>query len=362
MSRIIVSANKQGFYNLSPLGLALAPNVFVQSPVNLDGTIIGRSGQWETAESTSYEDFGISVRVDSPAYDTAVIGDQAEITVSTLEYYRIENGERVDFGTLDLPTPMTVTATYDQLDADTYGWRADFGDVLEDLIQANGYEFQGGKGNDIFDAHMPTIPIASKNFIHGHGGHDHLAGGVGADVIRGGTGNDYLYDPAGENKLLGGNGNDWIEVGNGSQGSDLRGGRGNDVLISGKGDDILRGNQGRDTLDGGRGNDQLNGGLSHDQLDGGHGEDILNGGRGNDILTGGEDADTFVFNVENSGNDTITDFEDGLDILVLKGATGLNDITVTADGFDTALSWEGGSVLLSNIDSSLISADDFIFV
>ena len=361
MSHVVITATREGFHNLSPLGLALAPNVFLQTAVNLDGTIVGQDGEWKTAEGLSYDDFGISVTVDSDAYDAPKLGDQIEITVTELEFYRIENGERIVIGTLELPEPLVVTATYDQLGPDSYGWSADLGDNLEDIIQAEGYEFQGGDGNDVFNAHMSTIPVAGNNFIDGQGGHDSLVGGVGVDIIRGGTGNDYLYDPAGANKLRGENGNDWIEVGDGSQGSVLRGGYGRDVLISGKGDDKLLGNQGRDTLIGGRGDDFLDGGLSHDTLDGGNGEDILIGGRGHDILTGGEDADMFIFKVGDSGDDTITDFEDGLDMLVLEGASSMDDVTIIADGYDTMVSWDGGSVLLTDVDAQLISADDFTF-
>ncbi|MGV6850521.1 MAG: calcium-binding protein [Marinibacterium sp.] len=121
--------------------------------------------------------------------------------------------------------------------------------------------------------------------FNGTGANDFLWGGAYDDILRGRGGNDRLY---------GNGGNDW-----------LGGGRGNDGLWGGSGNDTLLGKDGDDTLDGGSGND------------------ILQGGEGQDILTGGAGADVFYF-VEgdsNDVNDTITDFEVGVDTIIIDVGT-----------------------------------------
>ncbi|MCO5118053.1 MAG: Ig-like domain-containing protein [Burkholderiaceae bacterium] len=55
-----------------------------------------------------------------------------------------------------------------------------------------------------------------------------------------------------------------------------------------------------------------------DVLDGGAGNDLIFGQGGNDTLTGGAGADTFVFSMHaDNGNDVITDFEVGVDRIML---------------------------------------------
>ncbi len=66
------------------------------------------------------------------------------------------------------------------------------------------------------------------------------------------------------------------------------------------------------TLEGG--NDDVSGPGGDDRPDTGAGDDVLAGGSGGDTLTGGPGADTFVF-APQTGTDTITDFEAGVDTL-----------------------------------------------
>lgn len=158
----------------------------------------------------------------------------------------------------------------------------------------------------------------------------------------GGNGDDTLNGDATANTLSGFNGNDTI-----------RGGSGDDVLRGDNGDDTLFGMADADTLYGGNGNDTLNGGS---------GADRLVGGRGDDVLTGGSGADVFDFgDLDGSkggaiGNDTITDFERGIDRLVFAAGVGIKKEAhgdFNGDGTtDTLLTLsKGGAVTLLGVSS-----------
>nr|WP_323779889.1 calcium-binding protein [Amylibacter sp.] len=162
-------------------------------------------------------------------------------------------------------------AGYGHIFADGTGFMIDwYGNVQE--ISASG---GGSSGSDP---------------IEGTKGRDVLAGTKKADVIDGKAGNDTL-------KGLGG-------------GDDLIGGGGKDKLLGGGGADTLQGDGGNDRVLGGGGNDHLFGGAGSDRLD---------GQKGNDVLTGGGGADVFVFG-NRGGKDTITDFQNNKDTILLDDA------------------------------------------
>ena len=75
----------------------------------------------------------------------------------------------------------------------------------------------------------------------------------------------------------------------------------------------------------------LDGGMGKDTLMGGGGADMLIGGMGDDKLTGGGGADKFVFGM-GDGEDTVTDFTDGVDMIDLTafGLEGFGDVAATA--------------------------------
>ncbi len=98
----------------------------------------------------------------------------------------------------------------------------------------------------------------------------------------------------------------------------LSGYNGDDVIRGGSGNDVLSGNAGNDRIEGWADNDTLSGGAGIDTLLGDGGDDLIAGGRGNDILTGGAGADKFDFSgLDAGGAETITDFVQGEDLLVL---------------------------------------------
>ncbi|MDO6479642.1 hypothetical protein Q4518_08540 [Shimia thalassica] len=134
---------------------------------------------------------------------------------------------------------------------------------------------------------------------------------------------------------------------------------------------MLSGGDGLNQMSGGSGNDTISGGEGDDRLYGGIGEDHLDGGEGNDLLSGDSDADTFVF-VTGSGNDTITDFEDGLDLIDVAGWTPDVIALVNNPAFSETVLAGDSYVLIDGLDTLTISnngpgsitltSDDFIIV
>src|SRR5829696_2915361 len=93
-----------------------------------------------------------------------------------------------------------------------------------------------------------------------------------------------------------------------------------DDSIEGKaGYDVLSGEAGDDSVEGGDGRDVLAGGDGDDVLSGGEGDDLLGGEAGRDRLNGGGGRDRFEFS-RNDDRDTIVDFKDDADTIVLNGA------------------------------------------
>ncbi len=359
---ITLRATDSGFYNLAPLDRAIAPNALLTTRLNIDGTMALVDGEWVTLETLRYADFGIIIETDFDARPATRVGAEAEITVTSVSYFRVEDGERVEIGRLDLPDGIELTAWCDRMGVDgALTWQADLGAVLEDAIQETGFRFIGGDGDDIFAPHLALFPIRGRMVIDGGDGDDQLTGSWGNDTIRGGTGDDVLFDERGTNRLSGGSGDDEISLGWASVGSMARGGRGDDVLRSATGDDFLFGNSGRDTLEGGGGADLLSGGRGRDVLDGGSGADVIEGGRGDDVLTGGYDADIFRFH-KSDGRDRITDFELDLDRIELAHLDGFGDLDLVQIGSDVMVMLGGGDhILIENTEVTDLTADHFIF-
>ena len=237
----------------------------------------------------------------------------------------------------------------------------------DDLRGASGFDtLLGGLGNDI---------------LRGQGGEDHLDGGLGNDELRGGgrndtlfgnEGDDLLFGEFGEDTLYGGNGNDTLSGAN--EADTLYGEAGDDILNGGFAIDTLYGGSGNDTLDGGGGNDRLEGGLGDDQMLGGdgsdrlignEGDDRLNGGTGFDVLTGGSGADWFILSGTGFDNDRVTDFENGVDLIVFRPSTGVTSMADFTDirqaGDDLVIETASGNIRLENFDLADLDASDFFF-
>ena len=127
------------------------------------------------------------------------------------------------------------------------------------------------------------------------------------------------------------------------------------------------GTSANDTLTGDANDNNMIGAQGDDTIDGQGGDDRIVGASGDDTLTGGADADTFVFNTA-SGNDTITDFEEGVagnDVIDVSayGLSGTGDfVSLTDDGVDTTIQIDSNnSIVLEDVLVANLDSGDFLF-
>ncbi len=230
--------------------------------------------------------------------------------------------------------------------------------VVIDLGDGNQITLEGRTaaelGNDDF--------VLADNIVTGTDFDDKLHAKSGADIMSGGLGNDHLHGKDGDDYLDGGAGNDKLI---GDLGNDTAiGGDGNDLIKGGGGEDDLTGGNNNDRMYGGEGNDIIRADDGNDRLYGEDGDDVLSGGLGKDLMAGGSGFDTFVFEARGH-RDTITDFEDGIDLLDFSGHLGINgiaDLAISQNGSDALIVYgSSDQVTLLNTDMLTIEETDFIF-
>ncbi|GGF62270.1 hypothetical protein GCM10011402_12880 [Paracoccus acridae] len=298
------------------------------------------AGQWMTAENIAYvsiqgaSDLQDEIRqlhrnlLDSPGHYANIMGKAAyvgiglevgtiavggrnyQVLMATQNFADTDGQVRLDGGTfLRVAPPTASSAVQSRADwLDAFNGKvfttSAMGTAMNDdyRLTALNDTVQAGAGNDW------VAGWAGNDRLHGQQGADRLIGGAGADVLNGGLGNDTLQGGTENDQLAGEDGNDL-----------LFGDAGQDKLWGGLGADRLFGGDGADLLSGQAGNDWLHGGAQNDTMAGGDGNDTLTGGAGNDLLNGGAGIDSFVF-VKGGGTDTIQDFQQGLDRLLIAKA------------------------------------------
>ena len=288
-----------------------------------------------------------------------------------------------------LPLDLDIPAGVDASGVTGTGFGSQSADFIlgDDAAQ----ELRAGGGDDVIDGAGGADILrgaGGQDTVLGGAGDDLVFGGAGDDVVRGGAGNDDLFGNSGADQVFGDAGDDILRGGggedelHGGDGADnLRGGARDDIVNGDAGDDIARGGGGDDTLNGGEGadrvfggigddivnggagNDRVFGNIGDDVVSGGSGDDVVNGGFGNDTLSGGAGVDQFQF-FHSFGDDVVSDFESGIDILAinLAVADSFDDLTVTQNGSDAVVSIGDRSITLTDVDSGNISGDDFIFI
>lgn len=104
-------------------------------------------------------------------------------------------------------------------------------------------------------------------------------------------------------------------------------------------------------------------GVSIENAIGGSGDDVLIGNEGDNELTGNDGADTFVFTADAGGNDTLTDFEagvDAVDVAELRPSYTLSDLSINVDASGTTLFYGTDSIFFEGVAASELSFSDFI--
>ncbi|NEO56978.1 MAG: hypothetical protein F6K54_30250 [Okeania sp. SIO3B5] len=222
----------------------------------------------------------------------------------------VVTGDRVwDAGTEDNDEVPANTAALEQAAPDT-GVDENGTVQLHPGFIGSVREGSGTPGNILqerSDADFTTENDGADNEIARISVLQNMVGTSDDNLLNGSNTEDFLSGLGGDDTLNGLGGRDW-----------LVGGGGNDLLRGGDDDDILAGRIGNDILLGGDGDDILNGG---------QGRDRLNGGAGDDTLMGGASIDRFIFNTNSPfptvdmGVDTITDFNQGQDLILLDLTT-----------------------------------------
>lgn len=192
-----------------------------------------------------------------------------------------------------------------------------------------GIAIDSWKGTDTLTGIEGIRGTMFNDTVIGSARDESFGGGRGLDNLNGGGGEDWLefWDVGdhndnghgitvnlGANKEVTDDGYGNTE--NADNFENIGGGLLNDKLTGSTGSNRIDGNDGNDTISGGGGEDFLDGGWGNDVISGGVGNnDHISGGGGNDRLTGdgGNDNFNFVWDLANSGVDTITDFAHGAD-------------------------------------------------
>jgi Ca2+-binding RTX toxin-like protein len=233
----------------------------------------------------------------------------------------------------------------------------------------------GVEGSGVGEIHINEMPTIFETQIDGTKNPDQLMGDDRSNAIYGKGGDDQLFGQGGFDVISGGGGNDR-----------LSGGDGRDRLLGERGNDVLIGGSDNDTLYGGDGNDRLRGGSGNDILIGGDGDNVLVGGSGADgfVLSLGKDINTLMTYWNNQSkltlthyplwegiNDTIVDFQDGLDKLGLPAGVSFENLEILQQGANTIVQYVKDPLLkimplpiatLKGIQADTVTAADFATV
>jgi Ca2+-binding RTX toxin-like protein len=165
------------------------------------------------------------------------------------------------------------------------------------------------------------VGTAANDYLEGQDGDDTLNGGAGNDTLVGNDDNDtYFVDSAGDVvREDSGQGTDTVISSLGyTLGANLE-----NLTLTGTSALHGTGNSLRNQVIGNSSHNILQGWQGNDTLRGENGNDVLDGGTGTDTLIGGQGSDHFTFAAPNQGIDTITDFNNLNDLIVVS-ATGFN--------------------------------------
>ncbi len=271
-------------------------------------------------------------------------------------------GDTADYSNSDAAVTIginnggTVTGGYATGDTISASTEDLIGSAFDDSLTGNTLrnELIGGNGNDFLNA------SSNNDTLRGGEGNDTLLGSRGADFIDGEGGIDVASYTNSDLRII-------VDLVAGTATGSGHGA--GDTLVNienilgSRFDDIITGDGEANNLNGRSGDDTIDGGEGDDALVGGVGDDVLNGGLGDDIITGSGGIDQFIFDTANFGRDTVQTFDNGTELLDLRGSGYVfTDLTITQGTNSTLIevTGTGNSILLSGI-TSLINEDDFLF-
>jgi len=210
------------------------------------------------------------------------------------------------------------------------------------VLQVEGY--YGSNNAEIIDASLQGSSVT-------------IYTNLGADQVTGGSGGDYIYVTSETASYVGGAGYDYL-IYNTFDGSGLT------ANLTATGFEGAVGRNGDDSFDasGNTVSASLYGAGGNDTLIGGSATDYFYGDAGNDTYTGNGNTDYFLHD-NTFGNDTITDFAIGTDVMIVRtaGVADMGDIVITQDGADALLTMGANSIRLTGVTAANLTAGDFIF-
>lgn len=345
-------------------------------------TLIGGQGSDELLGGAGADTFTIGGTGEAGAQDTIYDFNAAEDTldISGTEFTVTMEADQFVFD------PVSKTQSFFESSALISNGESSV--LLHGVSAAEAEQALNGKGTvslNLGDSGGTFTGSADANGISGGAGDDHILGMGGNDTIRvtsgsdtldGGEGFDVLDFSGIESTSVWGIqhvfGSDSFDiVGNNgweNEGDVVRGFEG--VIGSDYRDNVL-GTSDAIYLDGRGGDDRLIGSQSNDTILGGADNDDIRGGNGDDLLTGGAGRDNFQYGGSDGGMDTITDFDVAEDhfYLFFTEPNSFADVTVTDTQNGVRVEWDTDSTgltstgaVLQGVDSSQISADQFLFV
>lgn len=334
---------------------------FMISRGNAEGSLTATYQVTGTGASpTSVVDFN-----DEVLSGTVVIADGAESASFTIEVADDDSAEAtenfdvsIDLGPQARDYELLISSvSFSIIDDDAPGGTGDItGDAGDNTLG-------GTEGDD------RIFGLGGKDKLFGSAGNDLLVGGAEPDEMDGGTG----IDTASYREAMSGVTANLIKSSNAPGDAyrdifvsieNLEGSSFSDRLTGSNSENTLWGGDGDDYLSGLGDADELFGGNGNDNLSGGGGNDKLFGGKGNDNLTGGrKSGDLFIFDEFDFGEDVITDFEVGKDVVDFRGSgltASIAEIIQTEQGAMIAFD-QAGSLLLLGVTVGSVGSSDFWF-
>jgi len=291
------------------IDMGLNPEV-LPAPENTLGNIF--------AESSAAENGGTQGLVDSAESPLGIAPGDALSVTTDIEINNLANNRYFNYGAMFFPSNDAFIANDEAIELFD-----EIGNFIGGDIIVTGNDVWDA-GTEVNDENPNNVPftfdeigngIDENGTVQSHTGFQELGSGGVLDFGEGMFANaDFTTSDAPIARIS------ITPVIDGTEGNDLILGSSNQERISGfDGDDHIFGQEGDDDLLGGSGRDLIVGGV---------GNDLINGGAGDDQLWGQSGADQFVLR-SNYGQDTIFDYEDGVDSFVLAGGLEYDDLTIT---------------------------------